>query len=264
MAPAGFAFAASAYIIRAVPALPSRASSAGLIAIAGLMSIRVKFNLLLVCDLPAQSGRGCVVLPPCAGGDAINDVRQNSQVLMKRRSPSAATPPTRSSLISTRSATSASCRRRVPAFAATETLRRLRDRFPPMNTKEAVLNPTNPRDRASDWERTLIENSAQTPRRRALTGLQGEGVQRSVYVARPIIIKQAQCGLPQVCRPAPASMLQIYGEKKRLRLANERTIGMQVVAADALSAGESTTHVLQFHVVPAVHFRADVSGAEPW
>ena len=58
----------------------------------------------------------------------------------------------------------------VPTFAATETLRRLRDRFPAYEYKEAVLNPTNPRDRASDWERTLIEKFRADKRQIEFTG----------------------------------------------------------------------------------------------
>ena len=45
----------------------------------------------------------------------------------------------------------------VPAYAATETLRRLHDRFPGYEYKESVLNPTNHSHQADDWERTLIE-----------------------------------------------------------------------------------------------------------
>jgi len=162
--------------------------------------------------------------------DAISDVRQNSQVLME-------------TALAIRSYTTDEIKphldplndkrflpQTVPAFAATETLRRLRDRFPAYEYKEAVLNPTNPRDRASDWERTLIEKFRADATQTELTGLQGEGVQRSVYVARPIIIKQAQClACHSVPAAAPASMLQIYGEKNGFGWQMNETIGMQVV-----------------------------------
>ena len=48
----------------------------------------------------------------------------------------------------------------VPAFAATETVITLRKQFPELTYKEATLNPTNPRDRASDWEADLVNRSA--------------------------------------------------------------------------------------------------------
>src|SRR6266850_1895395 len=40
----------------------------------------------------------------------------------------------------------------VPAFGATEQFNNLQRSFPDFAYKEATLNPTNLRDRASDWE----------------------------------------------------------------------------------------------------------------
>ena len=44
----------------------------------------------------------------------------------------------------------------VPAFAATETVLSLRKQFPEYTYKEATLNPTNPRDRTTDWEADIV------------------------------------------------------------------------------------------------------------
>src|SRR6202162_2948074 len=44
----------------------------------------------------------------------------------------------------------------VPAFAATEIFGYLREKFPDYFYKEATLNPTNPRDRATDWETDIV------------------------------------------------------------------------------------------------------------
>ena len=40
----------------------------------------------------------------------------------------------------------------VSSFAATQTLAKLRKQFPDYHYREATLNPTNPLDRAEDWE----------------------------------------------------------------------------------------------------------------
>src|ERR1700730_17632436 len=45
----------------------------------------------------------------------------------------------------------------VPAYTATEMFADLRRRFPEFSYKEATLNPTNPRDRAVDWETDIIQ-----------------------------------------------------------------------------------------------------------
>src|SRR5215469_10824146 len=40
----------------------------------------------------------------------------------------------------------------VPAYAATEMFSYLQEKYPDYSYKEAADNPTNPRDRATDWE----------------------------------------------------------------------------------------------------------------
>jgi protein-histidine pros-kinase len=47
-------------------------------------------------------------------------------------------------------------RETVPAFGATEMFNYLREKYPDYSYKEAALNPTNPRDRAADWEADII------------------------------------------------------------------------------------------------------------
>ena len=44
----------------------------------------------------------------------------------------------------------------VPAYAATEHLNYFRNAYPEYSYKEATLNPTNPRDRAVDWEPDIV------------------------------------------------------------------------------------------------------------
>ena len=166
------------------------------------MSLRLKFNLILIVIFLLSLAGAAYYYNGYLERNAINDVRNNSTVLME-------------TALAIRSYTTDEIQphlspmnekrfypQTVPAFAATETLRRLRDKFPAYEYKEAMLNPTNPRDRASDWEKVLIEKFRADPTQTELTGIQGEGVQRAMYVARPIIIKQAQC---LVCHSVPAA-----------------------------------------------------------
>jgi protein-histidine pros-kinase len=52
----------------------------------------------------------------------------------------------------------------VPAFAAAETMGELRKKYPDYFYKEATLNPTNPRNRASDWEADIVQEFRNRPR----------------------------------------------------------------------------------------------------
>ncbi len=194
------------------------------------MSLRLKFNLILIVIFLLSLAGAAYYYNGYLERNAINDVRNNSTVLME-------------TALAIRSYTTDEIQphlspmnekrfypQTVPAFAATETLRRLRDKFPAYEYKEAMLNPTNPRDRASDWEKVLIEKFRADPTQTELTGIQGEGVQRAMYVARPIIIKQAQCLVcHSVPAAAPATMISVYGDKNGFDWKMNEALGMQIV-----------------------------------
>jgi HAMP domain-containing protein len=119
----------------------------------------------------------------------------------------------------------------VPAFAATETLKRLAARQPGYSYKEATLNPTNLRDQATPWERDIVESFRASPDLTELQGhvntVQGE----KFYVARPIQIKSPNClvchSTPEV---APASMKAKYGVSSGFGWKLNEIVGAQVVA----------------------------------
>ena len=119
----------------------------------------------------------------------------------------------------------------VPAYAATETLAELRKKYPNYNYKEATLNPTNPRDRASDWEADLVNNFRNRPDSKEITGQRDTPTGRSLYVAHPIRIESAAC-LPCHSTPgvAPPSMIKVYGNANGFGWKLNEVVGAQVVS----------------------------------
>ena len=51
----------------------------------------------------------------------------------------------------------------IPFYAAETTMRALAEKFPDYSYKEAALNPTNPADRAVDWEAGMIDAFRRNP-----------------------------------------------------------------------------------------------------
>ena len=194
------------------------------------MSLRLKFNLILIVIFLLSLAGAAFYYNGYLEKNAINDVRHNSTVLMEtalaiRSYTTDEVQPHLSPMNEKRFYPQT-----VPAYAATETLRRLRDKFPAYEYKEAMLNPTNPRDRATDWEKVLIEKFRADTTQTELTGVQGEGVQRAMYVARPIIIKQEQCLVcHSVPAAAPATMVSVYGDKNGFDWKLNEPLGMQIV-----------------------------------
>ena len=78
----------------------------------------------------------------------------------------------------------------VPAYAATESFGYLHASYPDYGYKEATLNPTNPRDRAVDWETDLINSFRSDPQKTELFGKRDTPTGPSLFLARPIIATQ--------------------------------------------------------------------------
>ena len=119
----------------------------------------------------------------------------------------------------------------VPAYAATETLGELHKKYPNYDYKEATLNPTNPRDRAADWEADLVNAFRNRADSKEISGQRDTPTGPSLYIAHPIRIESAAC-LPCHSTPdvAPASMVKIYGSANGFGWKLNEVVGAQVVS----------------------------------
>lgn len=119
----------------------------------------------------------------------------------------------------------------VPAYAATETLNELRKKYPDYAYKEATLNPTNPRNRTTDWEADLVHSFRNNADKKEAIGERDTPTGRSLYIARPFQIKNESClACHSVPGAAPASMIKLYGESNGFGWKMNEIIGAQVVS----------------------------------
>ncbi|SPJ18079.1 HAMP domain protein [Burkholderiales bacterium] len=118
----------------------------------------------------------------------------------------------------------------VPAFSATEVLNELRKKYPEYAYKEAMLNPTNPRDRAVEWEADII-NQFRNGSDSELFGVRDTPTGRSLFFARPLKITDPAC---LVCHStvevAPRTMVDKYGTANGFGWNFNETVGAQVVS----------------------------------
>lgn len=119
----------------------------------------------------------------------------------------------------------------VPSYSATESLATLSKKFPEYSYKEAALNPTNPRDRATDWEADVVETFRKQTDQTEFVGERDTPNGRSLYIARPLKIKSAAClrchSTPEA---APKTMLFVYGTSGGFGWQLDETIGAQIVS----------------------------------
>src|SRR6202789_2106494 len=99
----------------------------------------------------------------------------------------------------------------IPFYAATTTFNKVRKSYPEYSYKEATLNPTNPEDRASDWEADVIHELRDHPEQERMVGERPTPSGQALYLAHPIKVDPACLECHSIPSAAPHAMLAAYG-----------------------------------------------------
>lgn len=118
----------------------------------------------------------------------------------------------------------------VPAYSATQTANLVRQSRPNYSYKEAVFNPTNPRDRATPAEEEIIRRFIENPALDKIVGSEEINGVKSLYISYPIRITNPAC---LACHSdpanAPAAMRAIYGDDGGFGWKLNEVVGTQMV-----------------------------------
>lgn len=135
----------------------------------------------------------------------------------------------------------------IPAYAATEVLHALGKKYPDYGYKEATLNPTNPRDRAVEWEADIVNRFRNGADTTELFGERNTPLGRMLYIARPLKITNPDClTCHSTVEAAPKPMVDRYGPANGFGWNLNEIIGAQVVSvpmALPLARAEKTYRV---------------------
>jgi HAMP domain-containing protein len=119
----------------------------------------------------------------------------------------------------------------IPSFAATEQLQQLLKSYPDFLYKEATLNPTNPRDRATGWEANVVNQLRGKPETKELIGERADDNGPSLFVAQPIQITDPAC---LACHTSPEttpkSVVDRYGPLNGFGWKLNEIIGARLVS----------------------------------
>jgi len=119
----------------------------------------------------------------------------------------------------------------VPAFSATEVLAKLAKNYPEYSYKEATLNPTNPRDRAVEWEVDVISEFRKSADAQEFVGERDTPSGRSLYIARPIKIANEAClRCHSTVDAAPKTLVEKYGPANGFGWHLGEVVGAQMVS----------------------------------
>jgi protein-histidine pros-kinase len=135
----------------------------------------------------------------------------------------------------------------VPAYAATEQFNDLRKKYPDYSYKEATLNPTNPRDRATDWEADVVAQFRNgTAKASELIGERDTATGRALYLARPIQIKDGAClACHNTVAEAPKTMIELYGPANGFGWKLNEIVGAQIVSVPSALPIQRANHTFK-------------------
>ena len=119
----------------------------------------------------------------------------------------------------------------VPAFSATEVMAALAKNHAEYSYKEATINPTNPRDRAIEWESDVIGEFRKSPEAKEFVGQRDTPAGRALYIARPIRITDGAClRCHSTVEAAPRTLVDKYGPANGFGWQLNEVVGAQLVS----------------------------------
>ena len=195
------------------------------------MKLIVKFNLVFLLIFAVGLVIAAYISRDLLQQNARDEVLQNARIMMEA---ALATRTYTSTQVGPLLATQMKYEFRpqsVPAFAATEQFNDLRKKFVDYSYKEATLNPTNPRDRVTDWESEIVGQLRRDPDRAEIIGERETLTGRALYLARPIQVKSEAClTCHSTADAAPKTMLELYGPANGFGWRLNEIVGAQIVS----------------------------------
>ncbi|MFO7640273.1 MAG: DUF3365 domain-containing protein [Candidatus Competibacteraceae bacterium] len=194
------------------------------------MGLRMKFNLVLLLAFMIGLALAAYLSDRILKENAREEVLQNARIMMESALGARAYTAQQIQPLLTLQMKRQFLPQTVAAYAAGQSFQALRETFPDFTYKEAALNPTNPNDRASDWEADIIHEFRNNADRKELIVERDTPTGRMLNLARPLGIYDEGC---LVCHgkveDAPKTMTDIYGVNNGFGWKMGEIIGAQVV-----------------------------------
>jgi len=194
------------------------------------MNLRVKLNLILVGVFAAVLTPTAMLTRGLLQRGAREQVIDNARIMMETATAARAYTVKQVRPLLAPSLDKEFLPQSVPAYAATEIFNALREKHPEYVYKEATLNPTNPRNRTSDWEADIVNEFRGNAAETELRGERDTPLGPALYLSHPIRVKEAAC-LTCHTTPdqAPASMVRLYGSAGGYGWKLDECVGAQIV-----------------------------------
>ena len=196
------------------------------------MNLLVKFNLIFIVVLGAGLAVAIIsarsYLREAARNESIPDARMMLETTLATRDYTQ--KQIRPLLQKLQRLDHAFYAQSVPSFSAGQVLSFLHNDYPGYGYREATLNPTNPGDRAVDWEADVVQYFRNDKSQTEMWGTRDTPKGPSLYLARPLVATRECLECHGVPRNAPAAMLATYGSNNGFGWKVDEVIGARIVS----------------------------------
>ena len=218
------------------------------------MGLRAKFNLLMLVVAIVGAGLFALAANPLVNAIAREEVLQSSRIMMEsaagaRKYTSEQIAPILKPAIGTHFYPQS-----VSAYAAKRNFDVIHAKFPDFAYREAALNPTNPQDRAVDWEADIIEAFRAHPEKPEISVVRETPTGPMLELARPLVNKPACMECHNTAATAPASMVTLYGDQNGFGWKPGEIIAAQIVSVPMSASAVRAEHIRKLFVVPFAVF----------
>jgi protein-histidine pros-kinase len=195
------------------------------------MGLKAKFNLAMALAFVVGLALAAVISHSLLQQDARQEVLQEAALMISQATAMRDyTADEVGPLLAAQTATRF-LPQTIPFWAAQTAFRKVQKQFPEYSYKEAVLNPTNPADRATDWEGDIIDIFKQNAALPELVSTRETPQGAMLNVSRPVRIDDKGClACHSVPSAAPATMIDLYGSNNGFGWKLGDVVGAQIVS----------------------------------
>ena len=218
------------------------------------MGLRAKFNLLMLAIAIVGVGLFALAAEPLVNAVARDEVLQSSRIMMESAAGARKYTSEQIAPILKPEIGQHFYPQSVSAYAAKRNFDVIHEKFPDYMYREAALNPTNPQDRATDWEADIINDFRAHPGKEEDSFVRSTATGPMLELARPLVNKPACMECHSTAASAPASMVALYGPENGFGWKPGEIIGAQIVSVPMSASEMRAEHIRRLFLVPFLGF----------
>ena len=196
------------------------------------MKLIVKFNLILSAVFVVAFILAGVFTHALLQRNAKAEIEENARIMIDGASAIRSYTSTEIKPLLKNQMTYSFVPQTVSAYSANRYFAQLRKKYPDYSYKEAALNPTNPADRATDWEADIVKVFRENPEKTEMVDERDTPVGRTLYIAKPMPIKDPGC---LDCHDTPdrasRTMIEQYGNGNGFGWKLNDVVAAQIITA---------------------------------